>query len=272
MFESLAQSNFVTDLLVPLVLRIAYATAILAFGWLLTKLIVKLVERRLTKYEIDAILVRFVTSVSRATLLLIVIIAALSVLGINATSLVALIGAAGLAVGLALQDSLKNFASGVMLIIYRPFKVGDFVEAGGTDGIVERITMFTTIMRTPDNREVIVPNGAIYNDTIVNYSARGTRRVDMVFGIGYDDDIRQARDIIQGILETDERVLEEPEPVIAVSELAESSVNFAVLPWVKTPDYLAVRFDMTEKIKLAFDENGIAIPYPQMDIHMNGSE
>ena len=147
-----------------------------------------------------------------------------------------------------------------------------FVEAGGTDGIVERITMFTTIMRTPDNREVIVPNGAIYNDTIVNYSARGTRRVDMVFGISYDDDIRQARDIIQGILETDERVLEEPEPVIAVSELADSSVNFAVLPWVKTPDYLAVKFDMTEKIKLAFDENGIAIPYPQMDIHMNGSE
>lgn len=271
MSESLLGEASLSDLLLVWTLRIATTLAILVVGWLVTKLVVRLASRYLAKREVDELLIRFVASVTNITLLVIVIIAALSSLGINATSLVALLGAAGVAVGLALQDSLKNFASGVLLIFYRPFGVGDYVEAGDAEGIVEKIDLFSTILRTPDNKEVIVPNGAIYNDTITNYSARPIRRVDMVFGIGYDDDIHRARELIQQLLEADDRVLEEPEPVIAVSELADSSVNFDVLPWVKTEDYLAVKFDLTEKVKLAFDEHGISIPYPQMDIHLNGS-
>jgi small conductance mechanosensitive channel len=179
------------------------------------------------------------------------------------------VGAAGLAVGLSLQDSLKNFAAGVMMIVFRPFKVGDFIEAGGTSGVVETINIFSTTMRTGDNREVIVPNGTIYGGTIVNYSARDTRRIDMTFGIGYEDDIRRAKDIMQRILEEDDRVLKDPEPTIGLSELADSSVDFVVRPWVKTADYWSVRFDLNERIKLAFDENGISIPFPQMHVHLD---
>jgi small conductance mechanosensitive channel len=191
---------------------------------------------------------------------------------VNTTSLIALIGAAGLAIGLALQGSLQNLASGVMLIVFRPFKDGDFVEAGGTMGVVEEIGIFTTKMRTGDNKEVIVPNGQIFGGIITNYSKRDTRRVDMVFGIGYGDDIRKAKDIIAGIIAADERILKEPEPLIAVGELADSSVNFNVRPWVKSGDYWSVYFDLNEKIKLAFDDNGISIPFPQMDVHIEKSE
>jgi small conductance mechanosensitive channel len=177
-------------------------------------------------------------------------------------------GAAGLAVGLALQGSLQNFAAGVMLIIFRPFKAGDYVDAGGTSGTVETIKIFNTVLKTPDNREVIVPNGAIYGGTITNFSARATRRIDMVFGIGYGDDIRKAKEVIKAILESDERILKDPEPLIAVGELGDNSVNFNVRPWVNSGDYWPVKFDLNERIKLAFDENGISIPYPQMDVHM----
>jgi small conductance mechanosensitive channel len=208
-----------------------------------------------------------VQSLLNALLLLFVIVAALDRLGVNTTSLIAVLGAAGLAVGLALQGSLQNFAAGFLLLVLRPFKSGDFIEAAGTMGVVEKISIFSTIMRTPDNKEVIVPNGAIYSGNIINYSARSTRRVDMIFGIGYGDDIKQARDIIAQIISADERVLPEPETVIAVSELGASSVNFVVRPWVKTEDYWPVKFDLTEEIKLAFDKNGISIPFPQMDVH-----
>jgi small conductance mechanosensitive channel len=272
LFESFDINNFASNVLLRWAFRIAAAILILVAGWFLTKLIIRLLERYLIRYDVDEMLVRFIASVAHAVLLLIVAIAALGSLGVNTTSLVALLGAATIAVGVALQDSLKNFAAGVMLILFRPFKTGDFVEAANITGIVEKITTFTTILSTPDNREIIVPNGAIYADRIINYSARSTRRVDMVFGIGYDDDIRRAREIIQGILEGDERVLKTPEPVVAVSELANNSVNFAVWPWVKAEDYQAVKSDVIEKIKLAFDENGISIPYPQMDVHLNGTE
>ena len=238
----------------------------------MTELIVKLTRQYLTRAKVDQLLINFGVSILYWTLLLIVVIATLSALGIDTTALIALLGAAGIAVGIALQDSMKNFASGVLLVIFRPFNVDDFVEAGGTTGIVEEITLFTTQMRTPDNRSVIVPNGAIYADTITNYSARETRRVDMVFGIGYDDDMRKAQEIILDILKADERVLSEPEPVVVLGELADSSVNFNVRPWCRNEDYWGVKADVTEKIKLAFDENGISIPYPQMDVHVNGSE
>ena len=238
----------------------------------MTELIVKLTRQYLTRAKVDQVLINFGVSILYWTLLLIVVIATLSALGIDTTALIALLGAAGIAVGIALQDSMKNFASGVLLVIFRPFNVDDFVEAGGTTGLVEEITLFTTQMRTPDNRSVIVPNGAIYADTITNYSARETRRVDMVFGIGYDDDMRKAQEIILDILKADERVLSDPEPVVVLGELADSSVNLNVRPWCRNEDYWGVKADVTEKVKLAFDENGISIPYPQMDVHVNGSE
>jgi small conductance mechanosensitive channel len=272
LFQSVDTSSLVSNVLVPWAIRIAVAILILVAGWILTRIIVKLLTRRLVRHQVDDILVRFIASVTNIVLLLIAVIAALGSLGINTTSLVALIGAAGIAVGVALQDSLKNFAAGVMLIVFRPFRIGDEIEAAGIQGIVEEITTFDTILRTLDNREIIVPNGAIYQGNIINYSARPTRRVDMIFGIGYDEDIRKAREIIQGMLEADKRVLKEPEAVIAISELADSSVNFAVRPWVKTEDYVTVKFDLTERIKLAFDENGISIPYPQMDVHLHGDD
>ena len=260
------------DALRIILFNLLYAIGILFAGWFGVKLIVKLARQWMTRAKVDELLVRFSTNILYWTLLLLVVIAALSRLGVDTTSLIALLGAAGLAIGFALQDSLNNFASGVLLIVFRPFGLGDFVEAGGTSGIVEEITLFTTTMRTPDNREVIVPNGAIYNDVITNNSARDTRRVDMVFGIGYDDDMRRARGIMMDVLKADARILEEPEPVIMVAELADSSVNFHVRPWVKSGDYWDVMADVTEQIKVAFDDAGIAIPYPQMDVHVMRGE
>lgn len=257
--------------LTTLLVQIVTAIGIFVVGWFVIRLIVRLARQYLAKAKVDSLLVNFASSVLYWTLMLVLVIAALSALGIDTTALIALLGAAGIAVGFALQDSLKNFASGVLMIIFRPFGIDDFVEAGGTTGIVEQITLFTTLLRTPDNRSVIVPNGAIYSDTIVNYSARDTRRVDMVFGIGYDDDIRKARDIMLEIIKADERVLADPAPAIALGELADSSVNFNVRPWVKSEDYWDVRSDLMERIKQAFDESGISIPYPQMDVHVRGN-
>ena len=257
---------------IPWGLNILFAIIIFIVGKWLVGVITRLVKKLMTKAHMDKILVNFIGSIISSVLLLFVVIAALDQLGINTTSLIALIGAAGLAIGLALQGSLQNLASGVMLIVFRPFKDGDFVEAGGTMGVVEEIGIFTTKMRTGDNKEVIVPNGQIFGGTITNYSKRETRRVDMVFGIGYGDDMRKAKDVITGIIEADERILKDPAPLVAVAELAESSVNINVRPWVKSGDYWGVYFDLNEKVKMAFDENGISIPFPQMDIHLEKAE
>jgi small conductance mechanosensitive channel len=267
--ESINFSQILSTYIVPWGINLILSLAIFVIGRWVARLLMKLVKKLLTKTRMDEILINFIVSISNSILLLFIIIAALDQLGVDTTSLIALLGAAGLAVGLALQNSLQNFAAGVMLIIFRPFKNGDFIEAGGTSGVVESISIFSTIMRTGDNREVIVPNGSIYNGTITNFSARETRRIDMVFGIGYDDDIKKAKEILRDILASDERVLKEPEPLVAVAELADSSVNFNVRPWVSSGDYWAVRFDLTERIKLAFDEQGISIPYPQMDVHLD---
>ncbi|WP_126455979.1 mechanosensitive ion channel family protein [Sulfuriflexus mobilis] len=255
--------------MIPWGVNIVLALVIFVVGRVVSKIVTRLVRKLLVRANMDAILVNFVCSILKTALLLFVIIASLNQLGVDTTSLIALLGAAGLAVGLALQGSLQNFASGVMLIVFRPFKAGDFVEAGGVSGTVEKISIFSTLMKTGDNREVIVPNGKIYGDTITNFSARDTRRIDMVFGIGYDDDIRKARDILRKLVDDDDRILKDPETLIAVSELAESSINFVVRPWVNSSDYWKVKFDMNENVKLAFDENNISIPYPQMDVHVN---
>jgi len=201
-------------------------------------------------------------------LLVFVVLAALGQLGIQTTSFIAVIGAAGLAIGLALQGSLANFAAGFLMIIFRPFKVGDYIEGAGVAGTVETIQIFTTQLQTPDNKTVIIPNAGLTAGNITNYSAKGTRRVDLVFGIGYGDDIDKARTIMEDILAKDERILKDPAPKIAVVELADSSVNFVVRPWVKSENYWDVYFDTTENIKKSFDAQGISIPFPQRDVHM----
>lgn len=246
---------------------IAFAIAIVIIGRIVVKWLVKLIRKLMVRSDFDPILVNFASSIANAILLLFVFIAALDQLGVNTTSLIALLGAAGLAIGLALQGSLQNFAAGVMMIVFRPFKLGDFIEAGGVMGVVEKISIFSTTMNTVDNREIIIPNGQIYADAITNYSAKDTRRIDMVFGIGYGDDMLKAKKVMDDILAKHELVLNEPEPVVAVVELADSSVNFNVRPWVNSDDYWDVRSELIEQIKLAFDKKGISIPYPQMDIH-----
>lgn len=262
----------INDYALPWGINIVMALAIFIIGRWIARMLVGLISRLMNKAGVDPILVGFVASIAHAVLLLFIIIAALDRLGVDTTSFIALIGAAGLAVGLALQGSLQNFAAGVLLIIFRPFKVGDAIEAAGTAGVVEEIGIFSTRMKTGDNREIIVPNGSIYGGNITNNAAHDTRRIDMVFGIGYDDDLKKAREIIQSVINADERILKDPAPLVAVGELASASVNFNVRPWVATADYWAVRFDLNEKIKLAFDAAGISIPYPQMDIHINADK
>lgn len=272
MLESIDINSLVNTYLVPWGINFGLAILIFIAGRIAIKIIVGVVRKLLANARVDNILIDFISSIITALLFLVVIIMALTKLGVDTTSLIALIGAAGLAIGLALKDSLQNFAAGVMLIMFRPFKEGDFVEAAGTSGIVENIAIFASTFRTPDNRKVIIPNGAIYSGVITNYSANDTRRVDMVFGIGYDDDIKKARDIISSVLSSENKILNTPEPVVAVDELADSSVNFVVRPWVRTGDYWDVKFGVTEKIKLEFDQNGISIPFPQMDVHLDKGE
>ncbi len=260
---------FFEEYVLPWVINIAFAIAIFIIGKIAIKMVIGLLRKIFNRSKMDEMLINFVLSILNAVLLLVVIVAALDRLGVDTTSLIAIVGAAGLAIGLSLQDSLKNFAAGVMLLVFKPFKEGDFIEAAGISGVVESISIFNSMMRTVDNRAVIVPNGAIYGGVIVNYSTKETRRVDMVFGIGYDADLRQAKQLLAEIIAEDDRVLKDPETVIAVSELADSSVNFIVRPWVKSADYFGVLWDTTEKVKLRFDEAGISIPFPQMDVHLH---
>ncbi|MDO3384609.1 mechanosensitive ion channel [Gilvimarinus sp. SDUM040013] len=257
------------DYIIPWGINIGTALLIFIIGKIVVKILVGLIGKLLRRTQLDNILVEFIQAIANALLLIFVIIAALDQLGVDTTSLIALIGAAGLAIGLALQGSLQNFAAGFLLLVFRPFTAGHYIEAGGTAGVVKTIGIFTTTLNSPDNKEIIVPNGAIYSGNIINYSALPTRRVDLVFGIGYGDDIKKAKEIMESVVAADERILAEPAPQIAVSELADSSVNFVVRPWVDSADFWPVKFDLTEKIKLAFDENGISIPFPQMDVHLS---
>ncbi|RPJ68805.1 mechanosensitive ion channel family protein [Alteromonas sediminis] len=248
------------------------ALIIFIVGRIVVGVIVSMFTKLMGKSNYDNMLVEFLGSILRAVLMLFVIVASLNELGVDTTSLVAILGAAGLAIGLSLQDSLKNFAAGVMLLVFKPFQAGHYVEAGGEAGTILKIGIFTTTMLTPDNKEVIVPNGAIYGGNIINYSIRDTRRVDMVFGIGYDDDLLKAKSVLLKMIEEDERILADPAPKVAVGELGDSSVNFIVRPWVNTADYWGVKLDFTEKVKLRFDAEGISIPFPQMDVHIQKEE
>ncbi len=249
-------------------LKVLAALVIFIIGRWVAKGVRKLVVRLMTKGKVDPTLITFTSNMAYIALLAFIVVAALGQLGIQTTSFIAILGAAGLAVGLALQGSLSNFAAGFLLIIFRPFKVGDLIEAAGVFGVVEAIQIFTTQLKTADNKTVIVPNAKLTDDNIVNWTVKGTRRVDMVFGIGYEDDIDKARSLMADIIAQDDRILKTPEPQISVSELADSSVNFVVRPWAKVEDYWGVHFDLTEKIKKAFDANGISIPFPQRDVHV----
>ena len=260
---------FSDDYLVPWGTNIGFALIIFIAGIIISKWVVKLVGRGMRHAKVDDMLVDFITSLLKWALYFVVIIAALNKVGVPTTSFVAVLGAAGLAVGLALKDSLQNFAAGVMLIMFRPFKTGDFIEAGGASGVVEDVHIFSTIMRTADNREIVLPNGDIFSGKIINNNARDTRRIDLVIGIGYDDDLREAKKILERVISEEERILPDPEPLVAVGELGASSVDILVRPWVKTSDFFPTKCALTENIKLALDEAGISIPFPQMDVHVN---
>jgi small conductance mechanosensitive channel len=231
-----------------------------------------LIRKALSKWNVDVTLVKFIATLSYFSIMAFVIVAALAQIGVQTASFVAIVGAAAFAVGLALQGSLANFASGVLIILFKPFKAGDYVEGGGVAGTVEEVSIFTTVLRSPDNRVIIVPNGKIMADNIVNYSAREIRRVDLVAGVSYSDDIDKVRKVLEIILDEDERVLKDPAPTIGVLELADSSVDFAVRPWVRSSDYWGVFFDLQEKIKKRFDAEGISIPFPQQDVHLHQAE
>ena len=249
-------------------LKVVAAIAIFVVGRWVAKFISNMIRKMMRKADLDQTLRRFVANMAYIALLAFVVLAALSQLGIQTTSFIAVLGAAGLAVGLALQGSLSNFAAGFLMILFRPFQVGDFIEGAGTSGTVEEIAIFTTTLVTPDNKTVIVPNAAMTADNIVNWTVKGSRRVDMVMGIGYDDDIDRAKQIMTDVLAHEPRILKEPAPQIALVELADSSVNFVVRPWVKSADYWGVYMAVHEAIKKAFDANGISIPYPQRDVHV----
>jgi len=249
-------------------LNIVFAILILIVGLWIAKSVSRIVSKILDSRNIDPTLSKFLTNLVKIILMAFVVIAAIDQVGIATTSFIALLGAAGLAIGFALQGSLSNFASGVMLIIFKPLKVGDYIEGGGVAGSVDEVGIFATVLSTPDNKVIYVPNSKLTSDIIVNYSTRDTRRVDMVFGIGYSDDIDKAKNVIQDVIKNDPRILDDPAPQIVVGELADSSVNFKVRPWVKSADYWSVYFDLTETIKKKFDENNISIPFPQTDVHL----
>lgn len=250
-------------------MKIVAAIIVFIVGKWLAKHIAQLLTKLLQKNNVEQTLIHFLENVIYYCLLVLVLVAVAGQLGINTTSFLTILGAAGLAIGLALKDSLSNIASGVMIIFLRSFKVDDVVTVAGVTGRVVAINIFQTTLNTPDNQKMIIPNSKITNDVITNINANPTRRVDLVFGIGYDDDIGKAKNILKSLVESDSRILKDPAPTIAVSEHADSSVNFVVRPWVKSADYWDVYFDITEKVKLTFDDEGISIPFPQRDIHIH---
>ncbi|WHP47323.1 mechanosensitive ion channel [Mannheimia bovis] len=272
--DKVSSMNFETMLnewIIPYGTKILLAIAIFVVGKFLARIISNLLGKAALKSTKDEMLQSFISSISYFLLLLIVVIASLSQIGINTSSLVALIGAAGLAIGLSLQNSLQNFAAGVMLLIFKPFRKGDLIETSGMTGVVEQMGLLVLELRTGDNKTVLLPNGKVFSDSIVNYSNNPTRRIDFTFDISYDSNIKEAKEIIERILETNEYVLKEPKPVVAVGALAANSVQLVVRPWVQTPNYWSAYWEITEQIKLAFDNAGVEIPYNQMELHIKNN-
>ena len=256
------------SLLTEFGLKIIAAILIFVIGRWVAKLLQTILEKTLQRAKVDPVLVTFLTNLAYAGLLVFVVLAALGQLGVQTTSFIAVLGAAGLAVGLALQGSLSNFAAGVLMIIFRPFKLGDFIEGGGVSGVVKAIHIFTTTLTTPDNKRVIVPNSKIMGDNIINYSAEGTRRIDLTASISYGDSIDTAKTALMDILANEPRVLKEPAPFVGVSAMSDSSIDLTVRPWVKVEDYWNVFFALNEAIKKRIEAEGLTIPFPQRDVHL----
>ena len=261
--------NQLTELLSSFGISFFIALCILIIGRQAIKIIIKIISSALERSNTEDTVRIFVTNLLNTLLMIVVFIAAINQLGIQTTSIIAVLGAAGLAIGLALQGSLSNFAAGILIVIYRPYKVGDYIQADNHLGTVDDIQIFSTVLRTPDNKIVVVPNGSIMNGSIVNFSHQKERRIDIVIGCSYDDDIDKVKEVLADVLSKDERILKEPKPRIALSELADSSVNFIVRPWVKNAEYLDVLYSLLEEIKKRFDQEGISLPYPQSDVHIH---
>jgi|SRR5690554_1785731 len=259
------------EMIITFAIKAVVAVLIIIGGFILARVVSSSMVKRFDKSAIDKMVVSFLATIVRTLIIIAALLMALSHVGVQTTSFIAILGAAGLAIGLALQGSLSNFASGVMIMIYRPFTSGDYVDAGGIGGTVQRIELFTTILKTPDNKQVVVPNARITSSAITNFSHNPTRRVDMVFGVSYDANLQETKQLFLDLLMADERVLKDPAPTIAVSEIADSSVNFIVRPWVNRADYWGVYWDSMEKFKDALDQAGIGIPYPQMDVHLHNN-
>lgn len=264
--------NFDLDSLYPLAVEyganLLLALLTLIIGLWIIKMVMRGIKKSMTKNNIDATLRQFLSSLLSIVLKIMLVISVISMVGIEMTSFVAILAAAGLAVGMALSGTLQNFAGGVMIVLFKPFKVGDFISAQGFSGSVKEIQIFNTILTTPDNKTIIIPNGGLSTGAMTNFSTEPLRRVDFTFGIGYGDDIDKARNIINGLISADPRILKDPAPFVAVSELANSSVNFVVRVWAKSANYWEIFFDMTENVKKAFDKGGISIPFPQTDVHV----
>jgi small conductance mechanosensitive channel len=249
-------------------LKVVGALLIFLVGRWVAKLLSTVAAKAMKKAKVDATLIPFLENLAFTAMLVFVVIAALAAVGVQTASFIAVLGAAGLAVGLALQGSLANFASGVLLLIFKPFRVGDFVEIAGAKGTVTAIHVFNTVMNAPDNIRIIVPNSQVTGGSILNYTINGTRRVDLVVSVSYADDLKLARRVLENVLATEPRVLREPAPTVAVSKMGDSSIDLVVRPWVKADDYWSVYFDLTEKLKVAVEENGMTIPFPQRDVHV----
>jgi len=249
-------------------MKVVAALVIVVLGRWAAQMVCGLMEKVLKKQKIDQTIISFVGNLAYFSILTFVVIAALSKLGLQTTSFIAVLGAAGLAVGLALQGSLANFAAGVLMIVFRPFKGGDYIDGGGVSGLVDEINVFTTILKTPDNKKVIVPNATMMGGNIVNYSAFPTRRVDLTIGVSYGDNLKKVKKVLAELAAADRRVLPQPLPFVAVAALADSSVDLVMRLWTRTEDYWNLYFDMLEAIKLKFDEEGISIPFPQQDVHL----
>ena len=260
--------NSITEIAADFGLRLFYAVLIIFVGRWVVKLLLKIIKSALEKTTVEETVRIFVANLLNTLLMVIIFIAAINQLGIETTTIIAMLGAAGLAIGLALQGSLANFAAGILIVMFRPYKVGDYIEAGSVAGTVLDIQIFSTVLKTPDNKVVVIPNGTIMDSSITNYTGQATRRVDIVASCGYEDDIDKVKEVLKDILDQDDRILAEPESRIAVSELADNSINFIVRPWVNSSDVLSVKYSILEQIKKRFDEEGISIPYPQRDVHI----
>ena len=268
MMEFLSSIGLDSNTLIALGKNIVVAILIYYIGRFVIRIVVGALQKVMQRQNVDTTLETFVSNLVRTVLMIMVIIAAIGALGIQTTSFIAVFGAAGLAVGLALQGSLSNFAAGVLIVLFRPYRVGDFIEAAGISGSVEQVQILTTVLKTPDNKKIIVPNSQIMDSIITNYSANETRRVDLTVGVSYDDDLDKVQKTLRELVDADERILKDPACVIEVLELADSSVNFVVRPWAKTSDYWGVRFDLTKAIKQRFDKEDITFPFPQQDVHL----